>query len=358
MKAYITTTIVGCFALDENKNLIDLVPFEQDPSIVLEKLSKSQHGLIEEEKELLDRLEKKGYSDFVFEFNKPIKCSIEKSNNIAKYVRKNLRRISIENGIFKTSKDFNDFLVNLGITATKDKIRKSISSDRVLMHMINAIEEIDKSLNVFTERLREVYSLHFPELDKTIDSNERFTKLVVEFGHRNKIEDPKIKLLSKESVGAELSDADLEIIRVFAKQILELYKLRENLIKYVEDTMRKIAPNLSEITPPLLGAKLITKAGSLEKLAKTTSSTIQLLGAEKSLFRYLHGKGKSPRFGILALHPLVMNAPEQLKGKVARSIASKISIAAKIDFYSKDYRGKQLKKDLDEKIKKIMKLKD
>jgi nucleolar protein 56 len=191
-------------------------------------------------------------------------------------------------------------------------------------------------------------------MDRVVANHEKYAKLIVEFGSRNNIKDQELSTLAKNSVGIEFEEKDIRIAQKLAQSILNLYSLKEDLTRYTEDATKTIAPNISEIAGPMLAARLISKAGSLEKLAKSASSTIQLLGAEKSLFRFLHGKGKSPRFGILATHPLVQNAPEKLKGKVARSIASKLSIAAKIDFYSKEDKSKEMKKELQEKIKEIL----
>ena len=118
--------------------------------------------------------------------------------------------------------------------------------------------------------------------------------------------------------------------------------------------LKETAPNLRDIAGPALAAKIIALAGGMEKLVRMPSSTIQLLGAEKALFRHLHGRGKSPKHGIVIIHPLVQNAMLKDKGKLSRLVASKMSIAAKMDFYSKVYRGKDLKNDLEDKAKKII----
>jgi nucleolar protein 56 len=130
--------------------------------------------------------------------------------------------------------------------------------------------------------------------------------------------------------------------------------LREDIEKYVDHVLKEVAPNLRELAGSLLAARLISLTGGLEKLAKKPSSTIQLLGAEKALFRFLHGRGRSPKYGLLFTHQLIQNAPPKKRGKVARVLASKLSIAAKMDFYGKKEKSDELKKDLDERIKKIM----
>ncbi|TAL47889.1 C/D box methylation guide ribonucleoprotein complex aNOP56 subunit, partial [archaeon] len=157
------------------------------------------------------------------------------------------------------------------------------------------------------------------------------------------------------SMGIDFKDEDIKAVQTIASKILEMYDLREYLSEYLEKLLKEMAPNFTEIAGPIIASRLISKAGGMEKIAKMPSSTVQLLGAEKALFRFLHGEGKSPRFGIIFSHPLVMNAPEHLKGKVARLVASKLSMAAKMDFYSKEYRGDKYKQEIQAKMKEILK---
>ena len=121
--------------------------------------------------------------------------------------------------------------------------------------------------------------------------------------------------------------------------------------------MPEVAPNVTAIAGSTLAAKLMVLAGGLKNLAKLPSSTIQLLGAEKALFRFMKNKGKSlpPKYGILFLHPEVTNAPVEVKGKVARAVASELSMAAKTDFYTGENKTEDYKKHLKKRIKEILK---
>jgi nucleolar protein 56 len=237
---------------------------------------------------------------------------------------------------------------------SKKKIKEVVSKDAIIVHVNNAIEEIEKSLNIFTERLREWYSLHFPEMDRVVTDHKKFAEIVEKFGSREKIDDREIKQFTQRSMGMDFNEDDIKIIQGFSSEILRLYNLRDELTKYLEKILKIIAPNFAELAGATLTAKFISKAGSMEKLAKMPSSTIQLLGAEKALFKFLHGEGRSPRFGIIYSHPLIQNSPEKLKGKIARLLASKLSIAAKMDYYSKEYKAEQLKTDLGKKVKEIL----
>ena len=354
MRAYIVTTFIGCFGLDDKNRVISFVPFPKDFEKIAEKLVASETEIIEEEKKVQNELWKKGYKEFVFSVRKAGVKS-EPGNKAEAFIKENLRKIALEKGFVKDQVEFNQFLSRVNTELTKIRIKKVLSKDKLVVQVNGAIEELDKTINIFVERIREWYSLHFPEMDRIISNHEKYLKLIRDFGSREKINEKDLVEFKDKSMGMDLSDEDIKPIQEFAIAILKLYEVREELSKYLEKLLKEIAPNFSELATPTLTAKFISKAGSLEKLAKMPSSTIQLLGSEKSLFRFLHGKGKSPKYGLLFQHPYVQKAPAKLRGKVARHLAAKLSMAAKIDFYSKEYKADKLKKDLEEEIKKISK---
>lgn len=350
MRAYIITTFIGVFGVCEDNRIIYFEPFPKNPEVIAKKLKISESEMIEEERKVQLELQKNGY-DVIFprEIKGIERLEVE---NKERLVRENLRKLAIEYNFVKNQTELNHFLTKVNIEVTKAKIKKAIGKDSFAIQIIKIVEEMNKMINVFSERLREFYSLHFPELDREIEDHEKYVKIVEKYGSRGKIEDSDIKKLAEKSMGVEFGEEEIKTVKAIAAEILNLYKLRENLTRQLEKILKEVAPNFTELAGPILSAKFIAKAGGLEKLAKMPSSAIQLLGAEKSLFRFLRGKGKSPRFGLLFNHPLVFKAPEKLKGKIARIVASKLSIAAKLDFYSKEYKGDELKKEMEEKIKK------
>lgn len=354
MQAYIITTFIGSFGVNEDNKIVAFRPFPNNPKAIAEKLKHSEIEVIDEEKQLMQDLWKKDYKKFIFSFRKPEAKYVEPKNKAEEYVKENLRKIAIEKKFVKDQVEFNQLLTKINLELTKVKIKKAVERDSLIVQTNGAIEELDKSINIFVERLREWYGLHFPEMDRMIDNHEKFAKIVEKFGPRNNIDDPELKKFAAESMGVDFSDNDIKTMQTYASEIIRMQKLREDLAKYLENILKEIAPNFTDIAGSMIAAKLIAKAGGVGKLAKAPSSTIQLLGAEKSLFRYLHGKGKSPRFGIIFNHPFVQRAPEQLKGRVARVLAAKLSIAIKIDYYSKEYRGEKLKNELQEKVKEIL----
>jgi nucleolar protein 56 len=357
MRAYIVTTFIGCFGLSESNKIISFKQFPRDPLKAAEKLKLSNFEVIEEEKQLMQELWKKGYKEFVFGVRKKDVKHAEPNNSAEQFIKENLRKIAMEKNIVKNQAEFNQLLTKINLEVAKVEIKRAVERDSQIIHAIDLIDELDRSTNIFVERLREWYGLHFPEMDRVVDKHEKYAAIVEKFGSRKNIEDPELNLFKENSMGIDLTEEDIKTIQSLAKEVLELYKLREEMAKYVDKTLKEVAPNLRELAGPMLAAKLIAKAGGLAKLAKSPSSTLQLIGAEKALFRFLHGKGKSPRFGIIFNHPLVQNAPEKLKGRMARVLASKLSIATKMDYYSKEYKADKLKQELQERVKDILKSK-
>lgn len=354
MRAYIVTTFIGSFALDENNKIVSFKLFPKDPAKAAEKYKLSEIEVIDEEKLLTTEIWKRGFKDFIYAVRKPEIHHAEPGNAAETFVKENLRKLAVDYKFVKDQSEFNQFLTKLNVELTKVKIRKAVGRDSLIMQAIGATEELDKSLNILIERLREWYGLHFPEMDRIITNHETFAKIVENFGNRKNIEYEEVKKIKNDSMGIELKEEDTKTIQEMAKQITELYALREKIAKYIDKTLEEVAPNMREIAGPMLAAKLIAKAGGLEKIAKFPSSTIQLLGSEKALFRFLHGKGKSPKYGIIFSHPLIQNAPFEKKGKMARILAAKLSLAAKVDFYSHEDRSEKMKKDLNEKVKEVL----
>ncbi len=356
MQAYITTTIIGVFGVSSDMEIISYKPFPKDAVQIAEKLKLSESQVIAEESQAKDELTKKGYKEIIFGVRKSGVSNTEPNNPTEQFIKGNLRKLALEYKFVRDQSEFNQLLTRVNIELTKVKIKKAIERDNLIIHANGAVNELDKSINIFVERLREFYSMHFPEMDRMVESNEKFVRIVEKFGRRESIDEPELRQLSGKSMGADFKDEDIKMLQTFAAEINHLYKLRETTSKYLEKLLNEVSPNFSELATPMLAAKLISKAGGLERLSKMASSTVQLLGAEKALFRFLHSKGKasSPRFGLIYNHPLIQNCPEKHRGKIARVLAAKLSLAAKIDYYSKEYKADKLKEDLQHKVTQIL----
>lgn len=223
--------------------------------------------------------------------------------------------------------------------------------DALIIQAVSAMDEVDKTVNVLSERLREWYSLHFPELDRAIKDHKDYAKIAF-VGDRMQIEEKKAARIAKGSIGASLAPRDYKVISQYSKQILDLYHLRDQLDSYLSATMKDIAPNLNSIAGPSVGARLIKLAGSLENLAKLPSSTVQVLGAEKALFQHLKKGTKPPKHGVIFQCPVVHKASKGHRGKIARTLAAKAAIGAKIDFYGHGL-NEDLVKEFNERVNQI-----
>ncbi len=350
MRSYIVVNPLGVFGLDEKGKIIQEIIFERNHLDVARKINAKD--LLDEEKQLIEKLNKMGFSEFVS--SKKTDVYLFEENNFGeKILRKQTRQLA--NRLKFSDIELNRYLTEIGIELTKIRIKANVKKDRIVMEVIDAIDEIDKSLNIYISRLREWYGLHFPEMEKQVNKHEKFVKLIAQFGLRKNITEKDYAEMAKNSMGIELDEKDEEILKEYATNITNLYKLREHLERYIEQLLKEIAPNFSAVAGPLLAARLITIAGGFEKLAKKPSSTIQLLGAEKALFRYLHGHGRSPKHGTLFVHPMIQQAPHDKRGKIARIIASKINIAIKMDYYGHGDESEKMKKELKERIEKALK---
>jgi len=231
---------------------------------------------------------------------------------------------------------------------------------------IQTIDDMDKTLNLFMGRIREWYGLHFPELDRLIEKHETYARLILNLGRRDNftVENlekeglPKAKAgqvteAARASMGAELSEEDMKQIQAMCGNTLGLYDARQSLEKYVDTVMEEVAPNTRALVGSLLGARLIALVGGLNNLAKLPASTVQVLGAEKALFRALRTGARPPKHGIIFQHSLIHEAKRWQRGKLARALAGKLAIAARTDAFSGKYAGEALKASLEKRVGEI-----
>lgn len=139
---------------------------------------------------------------------------------------------------------------------------------------------------------------------------------------------------AKASMGTDISDLDMLNIEKFADRVIHLSTYQQQLQEYLRKKMHDIAPNLSELVGEHVGARLISHAGSLTNLAKYPASTVQILGAEKALFRALKTRGNTPKYGLIFHSSFIGRAGAKNKGRISRYLANKCSIASRIDAFS------------------------
>jgi len=247
---------------------------------------------------------------------------------------------------------YREKLIHSNLLLVKKVVSESVSTDTHIIQSINAVGELDKVCNTLVKRVREWYGYYYPELSRNNPDNEMFIKEVLQkTKEEHMIENNETGSMGP-MIGASITENDLNMILAFARQVDDLYLEREKLINYIDNTLMVYCPNMYTLTGGLIGAKLLEKAKSLKHLAMLPSSTIQLLGAEKALFRHLRNKKvRPPKHGLILSHPFVMNAPRNKKGAAARMFAAKISIAARVDYFKGEFIGDQLKEELEKKLK-------
>jgi len=274
-------------------------------------------------------------------------------------------QIIVDSGFAENIPDVLNKLREFAIGLSSSKVTKiSESPDLHIIQAINSLDEIDKIANALSSRLREWYGLHFPELENVIDSINGYAQIVLA-GKRESLTkktfedagfpDSKVEMLSlvaSKSRGGDISEKNLEIVQSMAKQMLDLHELRKSLEEHVESEMDVVAPNISAVLGTAVGARILGRAGSLTKLASMPASTVQVIGAEKALFRALKTGAQPPKHGILFQHTLVHAAPRWQRGKIARAIAAKAVIAARVDVYGEGLNETLLEK-LDVRVKEI-----
>jgi len=213
----------------------------------------------------------------------------------------------------------------------------------MIIQAIALLDDLDKELNTYAMRVKEWYGWHFPEMAKIINDNLAYAKVILLMGFRSNASNTDlssvlpeeiegaIKAAAEISMGTDVTDEDLDNIRALAEQVVDFTEYRSQLSGYLSTRMQAIAPNLTALVGDLVGARLIAHAGSLIKLAKSPASTIQILGAEKALFRALKTKHDTPKYGLIYHASLVGQATGKNKGKIARMLATKTALGLRVD---------------------------
>lgn len=255
-----------------------------------------------------------------------------------------------------TEEDLIKSQLGLGHAYSRSKCMFDVNrQDKPVIQTIALIDQLDKNINSFCMRIKEWFGWHFPELARIIADNYVYVRIVNLIQTRqNFIENkeelfPKLEEITIESdlaksitdaasasMGSELSEMDLVNVKYFCDKVSGLIRYREELLNYLREKMKKLAPNTSALVGEIVAARLISHSGSLSNLAKYPASTIQILGAEKALFRALKTRGKTPKYGLLYHSSYIGKAQLKNKGKISRYLANKLAMCSRIDFFSAD----------------------
>ena len=344
MEYYITQCIAGFIAFDENLDIASYKLFKED-EIASNLLKIEENEILDEEIELINELSSDD-AHFSIETTKRLSTykifenyenmKVETPNKGGEHLRENLESIYQEIGFTEA----NDEMEKINKIYRQSAVLKikiaSQEEDKLLIQAVNSIDDIDDSIAKLSERMRDWYTVYFPEMD-TIHSNETYIKLIATSQDREDIIKNHPESFNEEisySAGADIDEADLIMVKGFAQSIYSLQNSRKELEKYIDAKMEEIAPNLRDLLGSTLGAKLIAHVGSIKRLATYPASTIQIMGAEKAVFRHLK---TGERHGIIFQHPSVRGAKWWNRGKVARNLALKITFAVRKDVFTKEY---------------------
>jgi nucleolar protein 56 len=377
VKATLIECSFGVLAFNEENELVDKVHFKKKPQVAAKTLLDIEAGkMVDEVQNLIGTLKDKGYDTFVFEnpslakaveerFN--VRVEVDKRSPGGELVRSNTEKIALGTGFVRNAKNFGLWMRDFAVETAKLRVKGAVEKrDLVVAQAIQTLDELDKTINMLMARVREWYGIHFPELDRLLENHETYARLVVKLGGKQdftvekleKEEVPKAKAegiakVAEKSMGADLADADLAQIQALCRDVAQLYHLRQNLEGYIDSTMAEVAPNTKYLVGSLLGARLIAVAGGLTNLAKRPASTIQILGAEKALFRSLKTGTRPPKHGMIFQHTMIHDAKRWQRGKIARALAGKLAIATRADAFGRREIGAELKAGLDRRIDEI-----
>ncbi|XP_074640825.1 nucleolar protein 56-like [Tubulanus polymorphus] len=270
-----------------------------------------------------------------------------------------------------TEKSQSKAQLGLGHSYSRCKVKFNVNRvDNMIIQSIALLDQLDKDINTFSMRIREWYSYHFPELIKIVKENNLFARCVKIIKNRKEMTDEKVAELeevlmdsalakavldaSKSSMGMDISPVDLINIQMFCSRVIALADYRKSLYNYLHSKMSQVAPNLAALIGEQVGARLISHAGSLTNLAKYPASTVQILGAEKALFRALKTRGNTPKYGLIYHSTFIGRAAAANKGRISRYLANKCSIASRIDCFSENQSsiyGEHLREQVEDRLK-------
>ena len=364
MELYITKCVAGFLAFNQDLKLISYKLFPEN-EIVDNLLKIEDKEVLNIEKSLIEELEGE-YDEINLESNNRLsqyktmngfeKISINTTNDGGEYLRKNLEEILSKLNFFN-NESYPGKIVGIYNEIATIKMKESASEDdKLLIQAINSIDEIDESISKLIERMREWYIIYFPEMD-AINNNEAYIKIIAENNNREEIikNNPDLfKIDYQESAGADINSEDLKVLNNFTKSLYSMQESRREIIEYIENKMESIAPNLKDLVGASLGAKLISHSGGIKKLSMYPSSTVQIMGAEKALFRHLKTGERPPKHGLIYQHPNVRSCNWWNRGKIARVLALKISLAVRRDVFVKKFNP-QIKLDFESEVERIEK---
>ena len=370
-RAHIEETLIGVFAIAADGRVLEKALYPKEPEKIARAITRQRNGEITKEVlKVAEGLMKRGF-DAVTTTNPELAETLRGEYTFevdvvdsgpSDALRDELPAIARQNNMVKDEDSYYELGRQVSTLLTRGAVQDALGGKEArITQTVQLLGELDTSLNGLSSRVREWYGLHYPELSRIIRDHESYLRFITEIGDRASVTQEKLDALGLQrreaagilkgaegSMGAPLQGGDLAEVQRLAQQVLSLYEYRGKLTEYISGLALEAAPNVSALAGPTLAAKLIEKAGGIKRMAMMPSSTLQILGAEKALFRAVKTNAKPPKHGLIFQHPYVNAAPRGLRGLRARHLAAKLSIAARADAFSGNFIAEQLKKDLDE----------
>lgn len=249
------------------------------------------------------------------------------------------RMLAAAAGLTAFDSEYLSLVREAAIRCARKQLSASLTEDKKVIHAVEALDDLNETINHLTERLVEWYSVYYPELDLPGEAYVRFVSELPESA-------------SQSRMGAPADETDLRLLQNFADDILSLYERKAAVELFISDKMKETAPNLSQIAGVVLGARLLSTAGGLKRLAALPSGSIQVMGAEKAMVKHLRSNAPSPKHGLIFSHPILNTAPFKMRGRIARTFASAVSLAARTDYYAGVFKP-DIESGLNNKISRI-----
>lgn len=370
--------------LSKFKKMVSLVSFSpfKNAAHALENANDISEGTVNEDLSALLELnlsKPKGGSSIVLGVSEPILANAIKSTVGLKCDTSESTAELIRGIRFHASKllkglqtdDLTKAQLGLGHSYSRSKLKFNVNRvDNMIIQAIALLDQLDKDVNLFSMRIREWYGYHFPELVRLVPDNYEYARVAKFIGAKETLTVDKLtdlaSLLGDDttraqnvidaaagSMGSILSEIDMLNISAFATRVVSIADYRKSLTSYLAEKMNLVAPSLTALLGERIGARLISHAGSLTNLSKYPASTVQILGAEKALFRALKTKGNTPKYGLIYHSSFIGRAGPKHKGRISRFLANKCSIASRIDCFSETPTpkfGEALRQQVEERL--------
>ncbi|MCW4049673.1 MAG: C/D box methylation guide ribonucleoprotein complex aNOP56 subunit [Candidatus Bathyarchaeota archaeon] len=370
MKTNIEETIIGIYASDEKGQIIGESLYPRNVNQIVVLIQQLRQGTITSHvASLMDQLLEKGV-ETVASTNQPLLTSIEEKYNVSielttdtnDVLRERIIEAAVEAGFISSADEYGEFSYNVSSLIARGDIHEALSErESLLIPTVQLLGDMDTILNSLSGRMREWYGVHFPEMGHRVKEHKDYARIVLKFGDKENItvkalqemsfkkrDAERITEAAQSSMGAPMDPDDMEVVQGFTQRVMDFYNERERLVEYITGISEEMAPNIAHLAGPVLGAKLIEKAGGLNRISMMPASTIQVLGAEKAMFRALKTKARPPKHGLIFQHAYVHSAPRNKRGSRARSLAAKIAIAARADRFSGNFIADELLAQLQE----------